>query len=89
MDIQNFFLKLDEIVEQISKIEKQRNEFNKVLKSVKDIIDLRVLPPNLTKNLWGNKLYEEVKSASLRGLKIAGIDGGLISKSYHGLDIVI
>ena len=89
MNGQDFFAILDKIAEQISKIEKNRSDFNKILKSVKEIINFNILPESLTKNLWGSRLSEKVNPSNLNGLKIVGVDGGLISKSFHGIDIVV
>ena len=85
----NFFTILDKIAKQIMEIERNRNEFNQIFKSVKNKIDLNVIPQNLRYNIWGDKLAQSIVPSSLTGLKIAGIDGGLISKSLHGVDIVI
>ncbi|MBD3228534.1 MAG: hypothetical protein GF329_10135 [Candidatus Lokiarchaeota archaeon] len=89
MVFSEFFTILDRIAERILKIEEERDRFNKIIEQAKEKIDLALLPDNLKQNIWGNRLTEKLKESSLRGLKVAGIDGGLISKSFHGIDIAI
>jgi len=89
MSRDKFSVEIDKILNKLIELENNREKFNKIIRKLKKTINLEVLPKNLTNYLWGKQLYELITPANLNGLKIAGIDGSIISKSLFGIDLII
>jgi hypothetical protein len=79
---------LSQLVEEIERVEKTRRNFGDVLKQLKDTIDLGRFPAVAT-DTRENKLVTKIKPTNLSGLRIAGIDGGLIRKRFRTMDLLL
>lgn len=76
------------LVQEIEKVEKTRNKFGLVMQKIKKDIDLRRFPSALAEAVESS-LVSKVKPTQLKGLKIAGIDGGLVKKQFRSIDLIL
>ena len=79
---------LSKLVEEIEHIEVTREQFGKVLGEIRNKIDLGKFPA-VASNIIDKKFYTTIKPTSLSGLKIAGVDGGLVRKRFRSMDLVL
>jgi hypothetical protein len=79
---------LSQLVEEIERLEATRRKFGAVLEQLKDTIDLGKFPA-VAINAVENKLVSKIKPTKLSGLRIAGIDGGLIRKRFRTMDLLL
>jgi hypothetical protein len=79
---------LSKLVEEIEHIEVTRERFGEVLRNVKNKIDLSRFP-TIASNIIDKKFFTKIEPTSLSGLRIAGIDGGLVRKRFRSLDLVL
>jgi hypothetical protein len=79
---------LSELVEEIEHIEVTRERFGEVLRKVRNKIDLGKFPA-VASNIIDKKFYTKIEPTSLSGLRIAGIDGGLVRKRFRSMDLVL
>ena len=59
----------------------------KVGNFIKESNELAELPAN--DEIKETKIIHSVEPANLENLKVAGIDGGLVKKSFHGIDLML
>ena len=79
---------LSKLVEEIEHIEVTREQFGEVLRKVRNKIDLSKFPA-VASNIIDSQFYTKIEPTSLSGLKIAGIDGGLVRKRFRSMDLVL
>ncbi|MFX1367005.1 MAG: DNA double-strand break repair nuclease NurA [Promethearchaeota archaeon] len=76
------------LVEEIEKIESTRKQFGLVFSELKDTIDLAKYPA-VAANLAETRFSKRIEPTSLSGLRIAGVDGGLVRKRFRSMDLVL
>ena len=79
---------LSKLVEEIEHIESTRERFGDILKTVKNTIDLSKFPA-VASNIIDDQFFTKIEPTSLSGLRIAGIDGGLVRKRFRSIDLVL
>ncbi len=79
---------LSKLVEEIEHIEVTKKQFGDVLRTVKKKIDLSKFPA-VASNIIDSPLMTKIKSSTLPGLKIVGVDGGLVRKRFRSMDLVL
>jgi hypothetical protein len=79
---------LSQLVEEIERVEATRRKFGEVLKQLKDKIDLGRFPA-VAIDIVENKLVTQINPTNLSGLRIAGIDGGLVRKRFRTIDLLL
>jgi hypothetical protein len=79
---------LSKLVEEIEQIEVTRERFGEVLRNVRNKIDLGKFPA-VASNIIDNQFYTKIEPTNLSGLRIAGIDGGLVRKRFRSMDLVL
>jgi hypothetical protein len=80
---------IQKIAEQIKVFEEKRNAFASVLYNQRHDLDLRLDIPLAQKTIIDGKLACRVKPTNLNGLRVCGIDGGLLKKTLRGIELVI
>ncbi|NHI83209.1 MAG: DNA double-strand break repair nuclease NurA [Candidatus Thorarchaeota archaeon] len=79
---------LAKLVEEIERIESTRNRFGSVLRELKQSIDLSKFPA-ITASIAEPEFSKTIAPVDLSGLRIAGIDGGLVRKRFRSMDLVL
>lgn len=78
------------IADKIIQLENNRNELTEILLQVRDKLNLELIPnPTLYQDIVEPKFTYKVKSLDLNGMQMIGIDGSIISKSLHGVDLLL
>jgi len=72
---------IQKIAEQIQLFEEKRNAVASVLHEQRHDLDLLMDIPLAQKTLIDSTLAQRVKPTSLKGLRVCGIDGGLLKKT--------
>jgi hypothetical protein len=80
---------IQKIAEQIQVFEEKRTAFALVLHAQRHDLDLLTDIPLAQKALIESLLALRVKPTSLSGLRVCGIDGGLLKKTLRGIELVI
>nr|MDO8098327.1 DNA double-strand break repair nuclease NurA [Candidatus Njordarchaeota archaeon] len=80
---------VDSIATEIKKLEEDRAKLAENLRKVKGGPSLSVLSPQITNDILEDRLSFEVKPTNLAGLRVAGIDGGIVARSYQGIDLML
>jgi hypothetical protein len=80
---------VNSIAAEIKKLEEDRAKLGENLKKAKTDLDLSVLSPQITGDILEDKFSFEVKPTDLAGLRVAGIDGGIVARSYQGIDLIL
>ncbi len=84
---------LDEVLEKIAKqvqlIEEQRGTFANIFYTIRHQLDLSKDLPMAQKHLIEGSLAKPVIATELKGLRVCGIDGGVLKKPLRGIDLVI
>lgn len=85
--------KLDETVNNIAaeirRLEEDKTKLGEILKETKNSLDLSLLNRQITGDILEEKSYYEVKPTNLAGLRVAGIDGGIVARSYQNIDLIL
>ncbi len=89
MYIKSLHNELGEIVRRLKQLERDKEMFSMLLRGGLDQIDLDAFPKLKKDGIVERKLVKKVNPTSLTGLRIAGIDGGVVSRSYHAIDIIL
>jgi len=79
---------LSKLVEEIEHIEVTRKKFGEVLRTVKKRIDLDKFPA-IASNIIDSKFTTKIEASTLPGLRIVGVDGGLVRKRFRSMDLVL
>jgi hypothetical protein len=80
---------VDSIATEIKKLEEDRAKLGENLRKVKDGPSLSVLSPRIANDILEDRFSFEVKPTNLAGLRVAGIDGGIVARSYQGIDLML
>jgi hypothetical protein len=80
---------LEKIAQQILMLEEKRNTFASILRAERYKIDLQRDLPLAQRHLIDNHLARQVKPTNLNGLRVCGVDGGLLKKTLRGVELVI
>jgi hypothetical protein len=84
----NLDMLLSQLVEEIERIETTKNQFGSVINSIKDSIDLTKFP-GIASTIVDSDFTKTIEATSLSGLKIAGIDGGLVRRRFRSMDLLL
>lgn len=76
------------LVEEIERVEVTRARFGNVMNEIKKKIDLGRFPA-LTSEAVESQFITQIMPVRLDGLKIAGVDGGLIRKRFRSMDLLL
>lgn len=87
-DASGLMEKISLLAKQISLIEEKKSLFIQALRFLK-YQDLDFISSLINKELEEKQLVKKVNPANLTGLTVAGVDGGLISKTFHNLDLFL
>ena len=79
---------LSQLVKEIERIEVTKNRFGEVLQKIKDKINLAKFPA-IASGIVEEVLVKKVKPTRLSGLRIAGIDGGLVRRRFRSMDLIL
>jgi hypothetical protein len=88
MYIKSLHNELEIIVRKLKELERDKEIFSMLLRGGLEQVDLSVFP-KLMPDIFEEKLVKKVESTNLTGLRIAGVDGGVVSRSYHAIDIIL
>lgn len=80
---------IQKIADQIRALEEKRNSFTSILRNERQSMDLHKELPLAQEYLVDKKLAEPVKATELKGLRVGGVDGGLLKKTLRGIELVI
>jgi hypothetical protein len=86
--MQNWERELSLLVKEIERVEETRNKFGFVMQKIKKDIDLRRFPAASVEAAEPS-LVSKVNPTQLKGLKIAGIDGGLVKRRFRSIDLIL
>lgn len=78
-----------DIADQIKALEEKRDRFASVLRACRHSLDLQTELPLAQRYLIDSHLAQRVKPTDLSGLRVCGIDGGLLKKTLRGIELVI
>jgi hypothetical protein len=85
--------KLDETVNNIAaeirRLEEDKAKLSGILKESRNSVDLSLLSEQITSDILEKKLCYEVTPTNLAGLRVAGIDGGIVARSYQNIDLIL
>ncbi|MHC1592343.1 MAG: DNA double-strand break repair nuclease NurA [Candidatus Helarchaeales archaeon] len=84
----DFFEAINSLAREISAREEKKAWLTKELNFLK-FLDLNFLGALVHSELNEIQLVHEVHPTNLVGLSVAGVDGGLISKSFHNFDLLL
>ncbi|MFW9832498.1 MAG: DNA double-strand break repair nuclease NurA [Candidatus Thorarchaeota archaeon] len=79
---------LSKLVEEIEHIEVTREQFGEVLRKIRNKIDLGKFPA-VSSNIVDKQFYTKIEPTTLSGLRIAGVDGGLVRKRFRSMDLIL
>jgi hypothetical protein len=78
------------IAEKIVRLEKSRIELSAILRQAKDQVSFEMVPDKeITREIIEPDFIYEAKSQDLLGMQVIGIDGSIVSKSLHGVDLIL
>jgi hypothetical protein len=80
---------VNNIAAEIRRLEEDKAKLGEILKETKNSLDLSLLNRQITGDILEEKSYYEVKPTSLAGLRVAGIDGGIVARSYQNIDLIL
>jgi hypothetical protein len=79
---------LSQLVKEIERVEVTKNRFGEVLQNIRGIINLTKFPA-VASGALEKELTKKVEPTSLSGLRIAGIDGGLVRRQFRSMDLIL
>ncbi|NHI91569.1 MAG: DNA double-strand break repair nuclease NurA [Candidatus Lokiarchaeota archaeon] len=87
---------MESLLDQISQIAKKINLYETLQQkisdsflAIKDLIYLNGMREIVKNNILEEFLFKKILPISLNGLRIIGVDGGLINKSYNSIDLIL
>ncbi len=80
---------IQKLADQIQVLEEKRNAFASVLRAQRHHLDLKTTLPLAQRRLIDNQLATTVNPTTLTGLRVCGVDGGLLKKTLRGIELVI
>ena len=84
----NLDMLLSQLVEEIERIETTKNQFGKVMEHIKGTINLTKFP-GIATSVIESDFTKKIEPTSLAGLRIAGIDGGLVRRRFRSMDLLL
>lgn len=75
------------LVEELERIEDTKNRFGAVMTKIKDLIDIGRFP-TIAADALETSFTTKIEPTNLSGLRIVGIDGGLVRKHFRSMDLV-
>ena len=75
------------LVEELERIEDTKNRFGAVMTKIKDLIDIGRFPA-IAADVLETSFTTKIEPTNLSGLRIVGIDGGLVRKRFRSMDLV-
>jgi len=75
------------LVEELERIEDTKNRFGTVMTKIKDLIDIGRFP-TIAADVLETSFTTKIEPTNLSGLRIVGIDGGLVRKRFRSMDLV-
>ncbi|MFH0711408.1 MAG: DNA double-strand break repair nuclease NurA, partial [Candidatus Aenigmatarchaeota archaeon] len=82
--MKDFLQMTDEIAKRISETESQRSKLGKFLREVNSSTNL-----TLGTEIFEEKIFQKINPIALDGLKVGGVDGGLVKQTLHGIDLML
>ena len=82
--MKNFHQTLKEIVEKINYIESRRVKIGNFLRKINDSFKIG---PN--DEISDSQIINKVPDSPLERVSVLGVDGGIVTHSYHGLDLIL
>lgn len=82
--MKDFLEMTDEIAKRISETENQRSKIGKFLREVNSATDLP-----FGAEIFEGKMFQKIKPVALDGLRVGGVDGGLVKQTLHGIDLIL
>ena len=82
--MKGFLEMTDEIAKRISETESQRSKIGKFLRDVDSATNL-----SLGSEIFEEKIFQKINPVALDGLRVGGVDGGLVKQSLHGIDLIL
>jgi hypothetical protein len=79
---------LSQLVKEIERVEVTKKRFGEVLQNIKGIISLTKFPA-IASDIVEGGFTKIVTPTSLSGLRIAGIDGGLVRRQFRSMDLIL
>jgi len=76
------------LVEEIERVEDTRKRFGTVLSKIKGELDLGRYPA-LAADAVETRFSKKINPTDLAGLRIAGVDGGLIRRRFRSIDLIL
>jgi hypothetical protein len=76
------------LVEEIERVEVTKEQFGTFLRNIKGAIDLAKFPA-LASDVVEKRFIRRIEPTSLSGLRIAGIDGGLVRRQFRSMDLIL
>ena len=89
MYIKSLHNELGEIVKKLKDLERDKEMFSMLLRGGIEQIDLDTFPKLKEDGIVEKRLVNKVNPTILTGLRIAGVDGGVVSRLYHAIDIIL
>ncbi|MHA1131091.1 MAG: DNA double-strand break repair nuclease NurA, partial [Candidatus Helarchaeota archaeon] len=90
MNLGDFNQIVKTIAAKIIRLEKRRIELSNILLQARDTLSFDLIPDKeLTQDIIEPKIAYEVTPQNLLGMQIIGIDGSIVSKSLHGVDLIL
>jgi hypothetical protein len=80
---------IQKIADQIQALEEKRNSFTSILRAERHTLNLHNNLPLARSYLIDDQLARPVKPTKLKGLRVGGVDGGLLKKTLRGIELVI
>jgi len=84
----NLDVLLSQLVEEIERIETTKKQFGEVMCQIKSTINLSKFP-GIASNVIDSDFTKKIEATNLAGLKIAGIDGGLVRRRFRSMDLLL
>jgi len=82
--VKDFIEITDNLAKIIGELENQRKNVGNFLRDSNSLTELE-----LTDDILENKLIIQVPESDQKNLRVGGIDGGLLKKSFHGIDLML
>jgi hypothetical protein len=79
---------LSQLVEEIERVEVTKKHFGKVMSLIKNKINISKFPA-IASDIIDSNFTLRLEPTSLSGLKIAGVDGGLVRRRFRSMDLVL
>jgi hypothetical protein len=80
---------IQKIADQIQALEEKRNSFTSIFRAERHTLNLHSDLPLAQNYLIDDQLARPVKPTKLKGLRVGGVDGGLLKKTLRGIELVI